>query len=397
MRASRILVFGAFDRHNLGDLLFADVVTALLPGRTLVYAGAADRDLSAWGGRRVQALSRLAGDPRPADVIVAGGEVLTCGAWEAAVMLLPGGEAKAAARLEDESARAECAQQVLGTPRQAPYVPAKSQLASPGRLIYNAVGGVDLPTCEAALRNEVLDALKGADFLSVRDRVTRQALAAEGIEAALAPDCGALIAELFGEPIRQAGLRGEPAAVRAAFPQGYVAVQFSADCEDDATLGTLARELDAAAKATGFGVVFFRAGTAPWHDALEPYRRIARGMQSRVRVFESARVQDICALIAASRVFAGTSLHARIVATAFALPRVSFLPPQLAIRGKPSKQQAYVSTWETPDQPGVVGIEELSEGIARALCAEPGKLAEHGAKLARVSREACARWIAILT
>ena len=55
---SRTVVFGVFDRHNLGDLPFADIVAALLPGRDLVFAGITDRDLTAWGGHRVQALAR---------------------------------------------------------------------------------------------------------------------------------------------------------------------------------------------------------------------------------------------------------------------------------------------------------------------------------------------------
>lgn len=55
----RTVVFGAFDRHNLGDLLFAHVVAALLRGRDLVFAGIADRDLTAWGGHRVAARNSL--------------------------------------------------------------------------------------------------------------------------------------------------------------------------------------------------------------------------------------------------------------------------------------------------------------------------------------------------
>jgi hypothetical protein len=223
--------------------------------------------------------------------------------------------------------------------------------------------------------------------------VTQSALAAEGIAAALLPDCGVLVAELFADRIRESGLHGDPAAVRAAFPQGYFAVQFSADCEDDATLKTLVRELDAAAQAEGCGIVFFRAGTAPWHDSLDPYRRAAKRLQSRVHVFDSAHIDDICALIAGSRAFAGTSLHARIVAAAFALPRVSFVSPGVAASGRPGKQHAYVSTWELADQPGVVPLEDLAAGITQALRADPLELAEHGVRLARLCREGCAQWI----
>lgn len=396
--ASRTIVFGAFDRHNLGDLLFADVVAALLPGRDLFFAGIADRDLTAWGGHRVQALARFADDPRPTNIIVAGGEVLTCEAWEAAVMVLPDDEANAAAVLFGREAqqRAQWAQRILRTARRAAYAPARSMFACPGRLIYNAVGGVALATSGAGLRNEVVAALRSADFISVRDCVTQAALAEQGVAAVRVPDCGALVAELFGDRIRERGLQGEPAAVRTAFPQGYLAVQFSADCGDDATLATLARELDAAARATGCGIVFFRAGTAPWHDALEPYRRAAQRMQSRVHLFQSAHVLDICALIAGSRGFAGTSLHGRIVAAAFALPRVSFVPPDVAIGGKPCKQDAYVAAWEMVEQPGVVPIDHLAAGLAQALRTDPLQLAAHSARLARLCREGSAQWIGSL-
>ena len=394
----RTVVFGAFDRHNFGDLIFAHVVAALLPGRDLVFAGIADRDLAAWGGHRVEALARLADDPRATNVIVAGGEVLTCEAWQAAVMLLPGKEANAAAARfgREAQGRSEWARRILGTVRRAPYAPAKSMFARPGRLIYNSVGGVELATSAAGLRGEVMAALRSADFISVRDRVTQAALAAEGIAAALVPDCGARVAELFGNRIRRCGQQGEPAAVCVAFPQGYIAVQFSADCEDDATLGTLARELDATAQATGCGIVFFRAGTAPWHDALDPYRRVAQRMQSRVRLFESAHILDICALVAGSRGFAGTSLHGHIVAAAFALPRVSFVPPDVATGGRPCKQVAYLAAWEMAEQPGVVPLDALAAGLAHALRADPLQLAAHSVRLAGLCREGSAQWIASL-
>ena len=51
------LIFGAFDRHNFGDLLFPHVAAALLPERRLIFAGLAERD------RRVFAACRERGIP----------------------------------------------------------------------------------------------------------------------------------------------------------------------------------------------------------------------------------------------------------------------------------------------------------------------------------------------
>ena len=64
-----------------------------------------------------------------------------------------------------------------------------------------------------------------------------------GIAAALMPDPVVLVAELFGTRIAEHARHGEPAALRAAFPAGYLAVQCSAVFGDDATLDALAAQL----------------------------------------------------------------------------------------------------------------------------------------------------------
>ena len=50
---SPLVLLGAFDRHNFGDLLFPHLMTALLPERSFGFAGLAARDLRACGGHRV--------------------------------------------------------------------------------------------------------------------------------------------------------------------------------------------------------------------------------------------------------------------------------------------------------------------------------------------------------
>lgn len=59
LSASTTVLFGAFDRHNLGDMLFAHVVARLLPGHRLRFAGLAERDLRAYGGHLVESISTV--------------------------------------------------------------------------------------------------------------------------------------------------------------------------------------------------------------------------------------------------------------------------------------------------------------------------------------------------
>src|SRR5512139_368676 len=155
-----VILFGAFDRHNFGDLLFPHIAAALLPAARLIYAGLAERDLRQHGGHRVRAiaeLSRELGDD-PVTLIHAGGELLTCDAWQAAVMLTPADQVQdIISRFDTRPAeRLGWARGLLGMPDLAPYTVARALFPLAKQVIYNAVGGVDLDQREPALRAEVL-------------------------------------------------------------------------------------------------------------------------------------------------------------------------------------------------------------------------------------------------
>jgi hypothetical protein len=391
--ASPVILFGAFDRHNLGDLLFPHVAAALLPGRELLFAGLADRDLRPFGGHLVRPLARVVAElgDRRAMLLHVGGEVLTCDAWQAAVMLLSPDEAQPTiARLDTRPLqRRAWARAMLNLPASAPnspYAASREQFPELARVVYAGVGGVALDECDPALRAEVLTKLAAADTVTVRDRRTLAHLDAAGVAARLLPDPVVMVAELFGPLIRARAGDGEPARILAALPKGYLAVQFSADFGDDDTLARIAAQLDRAIESSGCGVALFRAGAAPWHDDLDVLRRTAARMRSPlVQVFESLDIWDICALIASSRGYCGSSLHGRIVAMAFALPRVNLHHPSSTSRS--GKQAAFAATWDTTDMPASVGVDESAEAIDVALSADRALLDRTARQLASRYRQ----------
>lgn len=339
-----VILFGACDRHNLGDLLFPHIAAALLAPRETVVAGLAARDLTSFGGHRVRAIGEALREWPGAPVIHVGGELLACDAWEAAVMLQPPEEVPGVIACYDgRPERFDWARQVLGRDDRAPYCLGKSQSARHGARVFFGVGGVDLDRRDPVLREEVLAKLRGADWIGVRDERTQAQLAGAGIAATLMPDSAALTAELFGARIRARAETGEVAAVRAAFQHGFLAVQFAAALGDDATLARIAEGL--AREAAGRGIVFFRAGAAPWHDDIGVYRRAAARLPG-ARVFESSDIRDICALIAASAGFAGSSLHGHLVAEAFGVPVMEDIVHPGA------KVRAYRDTWRGRDAIG---------------------------------------------
>jgi hypothetical protein len=367
-----VVLFGACDRHNVGDLLFPHVAAALLPPAPLVVAGLAERDLRPWGGHAVVPLSRWLAQRRgaPAHVLHVGGETLTCPAWQAAAMLLPPGEAPATIAYFDTHPHERDAwvQRMLGTAARAPYVVSRRACPSLAGVCHAGVGGVQLDAADAALRDEVLADLAAADAVGVRDTRTQTHLVSAGIAARLMPDPVAMLAELFGTRIRAVARRGAVRRLRDAFPDGYLAVQLGADFGDDTTLRTIAAQLDRVAVRDRLGIVLFRAGAAPWHDDPGVLRRLASWMRAGApQVFESLDTWDVCALVAASRGYCGSSLHGRIVAMAFALPRVNLRPP--AAGADTGKQAAYAATWDTAGMPGVVAAHDLAAAMAQALSA----------------------------
>ncbi len=353
-----LVLFGAFDRHNLGDLLLARIAEAraLAEGRGACFAGLAACDLRLVGGVAVDTLGSIAAGWRrrygaqTLELVHVGGELLDCDAWEAAVMLASSAKASAAiAALDrDPAARASWAAERLGSSRQAPYVVSAQDLPPGSRMEFRAVGGVGLARRSDKFRDEVLAALRQADTVSVRDRITQEQLRAAGVAVTLAPDPVVQIVEWLGAEIRTHAGAGESAAVARECPDGYVAVQFAAEHGDDRSLDALARRLTSYCRSHGGSVVLFRAGAAPWHDSSEAYRRLLRRAEAGGRLFSSLHVLDIAALIAGARACFSSSLHCRIIAQAYGVPVESILTSP----GQAAKLAAWIATWEGTDRSG---------------------------------------------
>jgi hypothetical protein len=382
-QAPPLILFGAFDRHNFGDMLFAHVAGHWAGANWApVCAGLAARDLRRHGGHGVEALRdvlRTAGAAAP--ILHVGGELLTCGAWEAAVMLLPPAQAqKEAARFAAAPDQSMAwARSMLAAGGHAPYLFAASK--QPWRkILFTGVGGAAFQAMDGAMRSEVLDKLRGAVHLSVRERRTQAQLAAAGVRAMLVPDPAVMVAAYFDQVIARHRLHAELAALRQAFPAGYIAFQCSTEFGAEPALKAIAAQLDRLAASTGWGIICFRAGAAPWHDRLDVYARLAaRLSRNAVRIFTGLNVWEICALIAGSRAYCGSSLHGRIVAMAYALPRINILAPRQL--PELSKQAAYAAAWEIEGMPGAVGVADLARAMLEALATDQPKLREHAANL----------------
>ena len=315
----KVVLLGAFDRYNFGDLLFDKVVTTLLVHNAgyapedIVYGGIVSVDMSGFGGnpnildmKKVQEMSHTDGRG-PFDIVMVGGEVAGCD-HSRGVGMLPTIPQRESA---EENKIAACAYAIDKQLLVPPNCSSPTNIA-----ILNSVGGSAGPrgrhfdgTCRSAF--------DAADYKSYRDGADDDPL--------VFPDSAVMVKRLFGAYV--SNVTNFPRVADILQEHGdYVAIQhraldgLSLDSQQD-----IARTLDAVAELMESVIVFFCAGTAPHHDSFAFYREIAMHMAKPSVVFTEENVWYVAALIAHSRATLGTSLHVRIMSFIFQRPRITWL------------------------------------------------------------------------
>jgi len=218
-----------------------------------------------------------------------------------------------------------------GTPAISPYMPAPldhprnagaiSVLSSVG---LSGVRGVE----DEARRDALVALLRGQTFITVRDRGSSRLLDALGIEHELAPDAVHALGVLW--PYER-----DPGADVAV-------VQISSAILRRLGHAEVGARLAASPQLRGRPVRLLLAGTATGHDSVADYEALIRHAPGvDLAVLDGRRPLDIVDQIRRARVVIGTSLHVRIIAAAYGVPRISLS------RWKPTQ---YARAWD-PDMP----------------------------------------------
>lgn len=350
LRRPRVLCVGAYERDNFGDLLFQMVTAPYLAGMDVVYAAPFAADMTELTGLDVPAFGPLLDREQFDAVWTVGGEVGGTSV-EYAYWAARGSAALAAYRAAGPQERVALLAEHHGeVPIESPYLPRvsaypRNRLAAS---VLNSVGLTAVGALPPARKAGTLGILREATRISVRDRRASALLAEEGIAHTLDPDLVHAIA--LSRP-RPDTTRGD-----------YVLLQISEKQLRTIGVDSFARTIIGSAALRGRPVRLFSAGTAPGHDSLELYAEL----RDAVRAIDPARPIEVSATldpwervdeIAAATLWIGSSLHGRIVACAYGVPRVS-----LAKR----KLDEYAQTWD-PDMPWGIDERTLDAAAAKAL------------------------------
>lgn len=365
----RILCVGAYERDNFGDLLFQLITADYLRDAEVVFAAPFAADMSELTGERIPAFGPLLSNESFDAVWTVGGEVgaTTVGFAHKAALGAEEHVVYKAAPLEER--RRMLAEHMGPIPVESPYLPRVSAYPRNRTVasVVNSVGVAAIAGLPPVRRAAVTGILREATFLSVRDRMASETLTAAGVAHSLVPDLVHTIA--LSRP------RTEPRG-------DYVLLQIADNRLKRFPLDDIVRAIAESRVLAEHPVRLFLAGTAPLHDSVETYERIIAGVHAidparRIEISTTRDPWERVDEIAGAYAWLGSSLHGRIVASAYGVPRVSIAKRKL---------DEYAQTWD-PDMPWGVSPAGFDDALVKAVrAAERGK-ADVGDDLARRAHE----------
>ncbi|MCL6260676.1 polysaccharide pyruvyl transferase family protein [Aquiflexum sp. TKW24L] len=355
----KILVIGAFDRYNYGDLLFPLIIEKQLNTYNIDFEfhffGLVESDLSKEGGfptEDLQAFYKACQNPTDkVHVIVAGGEALGV-TWHSLLAALN----KTYQKIHRYHIRISkivdlngIARKVLGGKTILPFVFTKSDFPGVKSVILNSLGGSGLKKAQFEQYDFLKKKLIRADYLAVRDKTTVSNLKENGVNAQLFPDSAILMSEFYPVTILETQITNEVRSYVKENKGSYVFFQIN----KKTTVGKedlIAAELDKIQERENVKICLCPIGKALNHDDHLALEAVKGKMISPATYFDADNIWDIMYLIANSKCYIGTSLHGAITALSYAVPHVGL---------KVEKLDAYLNTWGAKGNNFAVDFSEI--------------------------------------
>lgn len=349
-----MLLVGAYERDNFGDLLFYQLTKNYFGAQNVAAGSVIGADMASLLGTRVHPHNDLL-SVRAWDLVwVVGGEVGGVDVEGALAMSLDEREWEVYRHAGVEG-RDQLARYLTGVPARTPaYLPVLERFplnrATP--LVLNSVGLGNLDSATGiSCAEEAKSVIRSAAAVVTREKTSHEIVTDMGLAPVLSPDM-----------VHSLSLRYPDLADFTRAHEPYFVFQASAQLIARVGEECIARSIALVAAATRWRPALFLAGTARHHDRADQYDGIEASLMKIAPEVNTMRLttrspMQLAGLIAGSRLWIGSSLHGRIVADSFAVPRVSL---------ENSKVANYAASWDA-DFPTNVLFGTLVEAVADAI------------------------------
>lgn len=321
---NKTILYGAFGRHNFGDMLFPYILKSLLEinsiNTDIEYCDIAEADMTSHGGHDVKSITDFINYESELNLIQVGGHT---------------GNDVDPLNYFPEAVRNKCIPFFRQKDSHPSYILSKKIFNKPNIFIANAVGGFS---------NGGANKLKEYDFVSFRSKSHYNHSSEFGLECQFSPDCVVLLKYFYDKTISERTSTSENIkSLHNLHGTNYIAVQINEHLLN-AHSGKIIQDIKNVIKKTKLPIVFFCAGIAPSHDSMNLYKQKFQNIlpNNMVYFFEGTNIWDICNVISNAKFVIGTSLHVRIVSTVFNVPRVTLYSGHAD-----NKAAEFIEQWDT--------------------------------------------------
>lgn len=321
---SKTIFYGAFGRHNFGDMLFPHIIESLLASNSvkaeLEYCDIISRDMSEYGGHKVRSISDFFDYEGQINVIHVGGEVGYC----------PLDYAKMACEPKPININ-ELDKISNSRMNNMAYILPKSTFKQSNIFIANSIGGIS----KKALNN-----MTEYEYIGFRDASSyKQASKNQTGKCNLVPDSAVMSRYFFEEKISSRSQSEAIKNLNKSIGSNYIAIQINAE-QLNKNSEDFIQKFEKIISKIQLPLVFFCAGIARGHDSLNLFKEKfqKRLPTTMIHFFEGLNIWDICNLISNAKLVASTSLHVRILAQQYFIPRITIDPH--------AKQVEFIKKWD---------------------------------------------------
>jgi hypothetical protein len=340
----KIALFGAFDRNNYGDILFAKIFEEYSKIKNKKYKfdflGLKKSDLTSLGGYKTESISKKINNDYDSLILV-GGDVLTVNwysmyrcfsknqillkFYDIIYNLLPWRYKNSFFKL------------LMNGKTKFPWLVSKQDLIPNVKVIYNSVGGSDFDIYPDDYKQNFKKIIENIDYISVRDAKLKESIEKNvGKEILLSPDSALIMSEIYSlEKLKK--LISEEIKNSNILKGDYIAFQVK-DTIGIPNIDILVNELEKIYEKYNYPVALVPIGRAAGHSDHIPLEAIAKKLKTPYFIPKNNSIFDTMYIIGNSKLYLGTSLHGAI--TAF-----SYCKPHYALTNTVEKLSEFLKTW----------------------------------------------------
>ena len=238
-------------------------------------------------------------------------------------------------------------------------------------LSFHSVGLSNPDLLDEARKSRLVEVLKMANFVGVRDQVGADFLESQGVDVFRMPCCLSVLPQVGARQLREYRDSDTLNQIRNRFPDGWIAVDISGIQKE--YFERLTKALREISDREEIGIVFFESHPSPqtkgrsgklsrWVRAFEEWQ--ATGL-------DSTHIWEVASFLLHSRLYCGVSVEARAVCMSGGVARINIPSSSAAAR-------SYCELWEHDDVPIEFSEEEdWATALEEALRVDLSHLQEH--------------------